>query len=504
MKGGVIDWGIDISGFNLTAIVISVVSLLIFIGLPVRNIIRYVQAEKQRKHDEEFGVPPEEDVCTTNNISSKEQYLKNHPTKTTQELKEYAEDIEEPKELECKTVRNLLIFVSSMVSIFVVVAILCIVNALVPEPFLEITSNDGPAGEGKDSWRIGVVILCFLLPSFFWIAHLIKKMILIKNNKPIKASPFTAYYLFFFVIIALGCGPLLFSSNIDSFWTTGGSIYFGFLGFMLAVCVFGFIYTAITYSLDQAILNHPEKYGTKATFIACKFASSSTQTVNGVVVSEDATYQVQFSYVDERGIERTRWSSETYYARHAKYLQYKKTFSILAKGKRAIITEDLKNVQAPDDISLNMSPIAPHKKTLLSFLQQNYWTQLFLYSLPGIILFEVFGALLRSVTLFGYLVIGMGGILLIASLIMLLPKSLAEIKGRESMAKLLELTTIDYSTKHQSSAPRKYAVVEIDGKPKHIYLPREEWFIKLASYVQKDIPLRVLGKVVIVDMPKIH
>ena len=57
-------------------------------------------------------------------------------------------------------------------------------------------------------------------------------------------------------------------------------------------------------------------------------------------------------------------------------------------------------------------------------------------------------------------------------------------------------------TSHDSN--RKYAVVNIDGEIKNIFLLYDEWYSVLGAHVGSTIPLKVFGKTAVVDFQKLY
>ena len=83
------------------------------------------------------------------------------------------------------------------------------------------------------------------------------------------------------------------------------------------------------------------------------------------------------------------------------------------------------------------------------------------------------------------------------------PSILAEYKGKETYGKLLKLE-VDHRRGSDHDTNRKYAVVELNGEIKNIYLLYDEWYLVLGEYVGKEIPLKVFGKTAVVDFQKMY
>lgn len=78
------------------------------------------------------------------------------------------------------------------------------------------TSNDNPMAS-HSTWKIGLLILCFLIPLILWLSSLLRTNYAIKHNKPIKISPFAHYGFAYCVLIPLGIGPFILIDDIARF-----------------------------------------------------------------------------------------------------------------------------------------------------------------------------------------------------------------------------------------------------------------------------------------------
>ena len=63
---------------------------------------------------------------------------------------------------------------------------------------------------------------------------------------------------------------------------------------------------------------------------------------------------------------------------------------------------------------------------------------------------------------------------------------------------------VDHRRNSDHDTNRKYAVVDLNGEIKNIYLLYGEWYSVLGEHVGKEIPLKVFGKTAVVDFQKMY
>ena len=82
------------------------------------------------------------------------------------------------------------------------------------------------------------------------------------------------------------------------------------------------------------------------------------------------------------------------------------------------------------------------------------------------------------------------------------PSMLAEKKGEETCAKLLRLEV--GRPRGEDRERVKYAIVSLNGETRSLMLLHDEWFAILGEYIEKDIPVKVYKKTIIIDFERLY
>lgn len=494
---GVISNTWTILNFSWFSLILAFIMAFCFIYFPIRTMINYVKRFKNKSFTREINTVTIASQSTPINLTDVEEEH-NRNLKQTNIGGETQQTNTKPN--------NVLIgFLSAIIGIFAFVAILCFINAIVPQPWMNGTSNGKPM-DSRGSWKIGLLLLCFLLPFIWWLSLLLKIRYGIKHNKPIKQSPFGHYGLVYSVLIPLGVGPFLLINDTAKFKEPIGIFYMSFWVFLFALITYGFLHDVISYNLNKKLLNNKLALKNKAKYIGCRYSSSTSQNINGVPTRLNVKYKVKFAFIDENGIERIKTSTEEYTFKEVAYLKHKQEFEILSHKKRAIIIEDLTNIEISNNVNIDVEKT--NSKTFLpSFARKNRWLLIFLLSLVIVAILETGGIGMwvnpEGSTTTGIACVVLGVIILGWSIYYSIPSILAEYKGKETYGKLSKLE-VDHKRGHDHDTNRKYAVVELNGEIKNIYLLYDEWYLGLSEYVGKEIPIKVFGKTVVIDFQKMY
>lgn len=486
-----------ISNFSWFGLILAFIMAFCFIYFPIRTMISYVKRFKSKSFTREINTVTIASQSTPINLTDVEEEH-NRNLKQTNIGGEIQQTNTKPN--------NVLIgFLFAIIGIFAFVAILCFINAIVPEPWMKVTSNGKPM-DSRDSWKMGLLTLCFLLPIILWLSSLLKTRYTIKHNKSIKQSTFGHYGFAYSVLIPLGVGPFLLINDTAKFKEPVGIFYMSFCVLLFALITYGFLHDVIKYHLNKKLLNSKTSVKNKARYIGCKYSNSTSQKINGVPTRLNVKYKVKFAFTDGNGIERTATSAEEYTFKEVAYLKHKQEFEILLHKKRAIIVEDLTNIEIPNNVNIDIEKT--NSKTFLpSFARKHRWLLTFLLSLVIVVILEMAGIGMwvnpEGSTTTGIVCVVLGAIILGWSIYYSIPSILAEYKGKETYVKLLKLE-VDHRRGHDHDTNRKYAVVELNGEIKNIYLLYDEWYSVLSEYVGKEIPIKVFGKTVVIDFQKMY
>lgn len=509
----IINWGFTISNFNWFSVATAIVMIFCFIYFPIRNLIYYSKIIKKKQYNKEFGtitISSQKtpinlvDVENEHNRDLKSSTKENMIIISNEKLDKLKSNTK-TKQVVTKPNTALIKFLSVMVGIFVIFAILCFINAIIPEPWMTVTLN-GKQINGRNSWKVGLLILCFLPPFILWLSSLLKTHFAIKYNKPIKKSPFSHYFFAYCVLIPLGIAPYILINDSAKFKEPLGIFYMSFWVFFFALITYGCLHDVVNYKLNKKLLCSKTAIKNKAKYVGCKYSNSTSQNINGVPTRLNVKYKVKFSYIDENGIQRIKTSTEEYTFKEVAYLKYKREFDILSRKKRAVIVEDLTNIEIPTNVNINIEQ--KNSKTFLpSFARKNRWLLTLILSLVMVSILEVagIGMLVNPAgsNISGIACIIIGFAFLGWSIYYSVPSILAEYKGKETYGKLLKLQ-VDHKIRRDHETNRKYAVIDLNGKVKNIYLLYDEWYSVLGEYVGKEIPLKVFKKTAVIDFQKIY
>ncbi len=494
---GIISNTWTISNFSWFSLILAFIMAFCFIYFPIRTMINYVKRFKNKSFTREINTVTISSQSTPINLTDVEEEH-NRNLKQTNLGGETQQTNTKPN--------NVLIgFLSAIIGIFAFAAILCIINSIVPEPWMTGTI-DGKQMDSRGSWKIGLLILCFLLPFILWLSSLLKTHYAIKHNKPIKQSIFGHYAMAFAVLIPLGVAPFMLINDPAKFKEPLGIFYMSFLAFFLVLFTYGYLHDVISYSLNKKLLNSKLAIKNKARYVGCRYSNSTSQNINGVPTRLNVKYKVKFAFTDENGIERIKTSAEEYTFKEVAYLKYKQEFEILSHRKRAIIVEDLTNIEIPNNVNIDVEKT--NSKTFLpSFARKNRWLLTLLLSFVIVAILEMAGIGMwvnpEGNDTTGIVCVILGVIIFGWSIYYSVPSILAEYKGKETYGKLLKLE-VDHRRRSDHDTNRKYAVVDLNGETKNIYLLYDEWYSVLGEYVGKEIPLKVFGKTAVVDFQKMY
>lgn len=509
---GIISNTWTISNFSWFSLILAFIMAFCFIYFPIRTMINYIKRFKNKSFTREVNTYTIASQSKPINLTDVEEehnrtLVQVENGKAIIKLnKEDTENLNHPiKQVNTKPNNVLIGFLTAIIGIFAFAAILCIVNALVPNPWMSETVNGKPM-DSRGSWKIGLLILCFLLPFILWLSSLLKTHYAIKHNKPIKKSPFGHYGFAYSILIPLGVGPFLLINDTAKFKEPVNIFYMCFWVFLFVLITYGFLHDIINYNLNKKLLNNKTATKNKARYIGCKYSNSTSQNINGVPTRLNVKYKVKFAFTDENGIERTITSAEEYTFKEVAYLKYKQEFEILSHRKRAIIVEDLTNIEIPNNVNIDIEKT--NSKTFLpSFARRNRWLLIFALSLLIVAILEAAGIGMwvnpKGSNTTGILCVVLGVGILGWSIYYCVPSILAEFKGKETYGKLLKLE-VDHRRRSDHDTNRKYAVVDINGEIKNIYLLYDEWYSVLGEYVGKEIPLKIFGKTAVIDFQKMY
>ncbi|MBE5758361.1 MAG: hypothetical protein E7345_05530 [Clostridiales bacterium] len=494
---GIISNTWTISNFSWFSLILTFIMAFCFIYFPIRSMINYVKRFKNKSFTREVNTYVVASQTKQINLTDVEAEHNRNLKQTNLGG--------ETQQTNTKPNNALIGFLSAIIGVFAFAAILCIINAIMPNPWMSGTVNGKPM-DSRGSWKIGVLILSFLLPFILWLSSLLKIHYAIKHNKPIKQSTFGHYAMPFAVLIPLGVGPFMLINDPAKFKEPLGIFYMSFWVFLFGLFTYGYLHDVIKYHLNKKLLNSKTAVKNKARYIGCKYSNSTSQNINGVPTRLNVKYKVKFAFTDENGIERTITSAEEYTFKEVAYLKYKQDFEILSHKKRAIIVEDLTNIEIPNNVNNNIEKT--NSKTFLpSFARKNRWLLTFLLSLVIVAILEVAGIGMwinpEGNNTTGIVCVIIGVIIFGWSIYYSVPSILAEYKGKETYGKLLKLE-VDHRRRSDHDTNRKYAIVELNGEVKNIYLLYDEWYSVLGEYVGKEIPLKVFGKTAVVDFQKMY
>lgn len=510
---GIIEISISVSNFNWVSIIFSFIISFCFIYFPIKTMIRYIHRFKTNNYSKEINTVTISSQSTPVNLVDVE--MEHNRDLDIDNMGGFRQNIEpsenkvefsnQKTQINTKPNTFLIKFLSVIVGIFVFAAILCFINAIVPNPWMTGKIN-GEQMNSRESWKIGLVILCFLLPVILWLVSLLKTHFANKYNKPIKQSEYAHYHMAFAVIIALACWPFILINDSSKFTEPVGIFYVSFLAFLFILFTYGYIHDVINNRLNKKLFDNKLSMKNKAKYMGCKYSNSTTQSINGVPTRLNVKYKIRFSYTDENGVERRKTSSEEYTFNEVAYLKQKQEFDILSHKNRAIIVENLVDIKSQNDANIDIEQ--KNTKTFLpSFARKNRWLLAFIFSLVMVAILEIAGIGMLSnskgsntsgmlCTIFGVILLGW-------SIYYYLPSILAEYKGKEMYGKLLKLE-VDHRRNADHDTNRKYAVVELNGEIKNILLLYDEWYSILSGYIGKEIPLKVFRKTAVVDFQKMY
>lgn len=211
--------------------------------------------------------------------------------------------------------------------------------------------------QGK--WRVSMIIFMFMLPFFFLLLLPLIRGKSIKRDKGNGESNRTSYLIFELIVIVFGC--VMFP--IEDFFKT----QFGFV-FLLAwiplfvLGTYGLIKDIVESSIYKKIYTNPLSKRVKAVFV--KGVRFRTTTIRGQVsfngyfssssssktkLYERSTFKIKFMFYNEKGDSVFVTTNKSYTYDEVLYLKYKQTFDILALKNRAVIVEDLNNIEIPKE-----------------------------------------------------------------------------------------------------------------------------------------------------------
>ena len=125
------------------------------------------------------------------------------------------------------------------------------------------------------------------------------------------------------------------------------------VGILLAVCGAIFvpygIYRGILIKKVNSLKNDPEAFKTEATFVKAVFsgATSKSTSIRTGNVNVPTSYKLMifkkivYTYKDQNGMTYKAKSAFSFAPNQAKFLEEKKTFAILCKGKVSLIVEEV-------------------------------------------------------------------------------------------------------------------------------------------------------------------
>lgn len=511
---GIISNTLKISNFSWMGLILAWIMAFCFIFFPIRTMINYAKRLKNKSYSIEVNTITIASQSKPVNLTDVEDEHNRTLAKVENGkaiIKLSKEDIEKlksankSKQVNSKPNNVLIAFLFAIVGIFAFAAILCIVNAIVPNPWMSGTINGRPM-DSRGSWKIGLLIICFLLPLVFWLLRLLKTRYAINHNKKINISPFWDYSFAYSVLIPLGIAPFILINNPAKFLEPVGIFYMTFWAFLFALITYACVSDVINYHLNKKLRKSKNAIKNKARYLGCKYSSSTSQSINGLPTRLNVKYKVKFAFTDENGIERIATSTEVFTFKEVAYLKYKQEFEILSHKKRAIIVEDLTNIDIPDNVNAEVE--AKSSKTFLpSFARKNRWLITFVLCIVIVCILEMAGIGMWTnpdgSNSTGIFCVILGIVIQGGAMYYCMPSILAEYKGKETYGKLLKLE-VDHKRHSDHETNRKYAVVEIDGNAKNIYLLYNEWYSILSEYVGKDIPLKVYGKTAVIDFQKMY
>lgn len=260
------------------------------------------------------------------------------------------------KNARLKNMLYTIIFLAILLAMFTAAAILLIVNALVDEPWITSVNKNGEQVLSSDTLYLGIILLVFLSPFILTWVQQIQTYRAIKRNTEIKQTIFRKYSVWLSAIIALGLFPLALVDSAEEFLSVGYIIYYLIVLILFALIMIAILSDIVHVCSKRRLLRNKSLVKIKAEFVDYKFKSSQSSDINGVPTSLSVNYNIIFTYEDENGVMQTKTSGEEFTIKEVEYLKHKKYFDILAYKGRAVIVEDLTNIDIPENDKMSYNP----------------------------------------------------------------------------------------------------------------------------------------------------